>query len=519
MKKLIVILLFLWIPSAFALTKINVDSNDNDKVDGEAEVYSSSWNADVDAPQKNDLYDYLVNFDTDADGSFADEAWLTGAYQPLDADLTSVAALTTSAYGLALIEVANETIFKALVNLEAGTDFYSVAGADAAFEPLDAAIVKSNVSQTITKTWYFDDGVTNSPPLVFKDGTDEYWYLYKADASDFNIYISNGSDRNVSIANVGAGNANLLVDGTISEGGSLLSALYEGLLTNSAGLAAALSDETGTGAVVLAADPAFTGFPTTPAAAPDADYEVANKKYVDDNVGSGDVVGPGSATDNAVAVFDSTTGKLIKENTNFVIGTNGVVNSSDNPTANGYHNTDAEIVWSLGVVDADVNTATGDTTSRWKTRVADSDTLENFASANGTNETFEANKPFEPQMGIGTIIELISADDSIDADVCEAVFVQSTSVAANTTSTLPAIGDCAGVAGYAKRFTFIARSGDADDFIIDVNGGTDLLRINDANCSAGATVTCDSGEYMDVYGMEITGTTYWFGKGTCDCTP
>lgn len=45
---------------------------------------------------------------------------------------------------------------------------------------------------------------------------------------------------------------------------------------------------TGTGAPVRAGDPAFTGFPTTPVAAPDADYEVANKKYVDDNAG-GDV--------------------------------------------------------------------------------------------------------------------------------------------------------------------------------------------------------------------------------------
>ena len=38
----------------------------------------------------------------------------------------------------------------------------------------------------------------------------------------------------------------------------------------------------GTGVLVRAADAAFTGFPTTPASPPDADYEVANKKYVDD---------------------------------------------------------------------------------------------------------------------------------------------------------------------------------------------------------------------------------------------
>lgn len=47
---------------------------------------------------------------------------------------------------------------------------------------------------------------------------------------------------------------------------------------------------------------------------PTADQEAATKKYVDDHGGgSGDVVGPGSAVDENIAVFDSTTGKLIKD--------------------------------------------------------------------------------------------------------------------------------------------------------------------------------------------------------------
>lgn len=41
---------------------------------------------------------------------------------------------------------------------------------------------------------------------------------------------------------------------------------------------------------------AFTGFPTTPAEAPDADYEVANKKYVDDNSGGVSTASPIGAT-------------------------------------------------------------------------------------------------------------------------------------------------------------------------------------------------------------------------------
>jgi hypothetical protein len=42
--------------------------------------------------------------------------------QPLDADLTSIAALTTTAYGRAFLELADEAAFKAAVNLEIGTD-------------------------------------------------------------------------------------------------------------------------------------------------------------------------------------------------------------------------------------------------------------------------------------------------------------------------------------------------------------------------------------------------------------
>lgn len=108
----------------------------------------------------------------------------------------------------------------------------------------------------------------------------------------------------------------------------------------------------------------FGQFPITPAAAPDADYEVANKKYVDDNIGGGDatsiqgvdvsstaptngqqlvynstssqyepstpagggdVTGPSSSTDNAVVRFDSTSGKAI-QNSTVAIDDNGAVN-------------------------------------------------------------------------------------------------------------------------------------------------------------------------------------------------
>lgn len=50
---------------------------------------------------------------------------LSSVYQPLDSDLTSIAALTTTTFGRAFLALADEAAFKAAVNLEAGTDFPS----------------------------------------------------------------------------------------------------------------------------------------------------------------------------------------------------------------------------------------------------------------------------------------------------------------------------------------------------------------------------------------------------------
>jgi hypothetical protein len=52
------LLLVVFVTVAYA-ADIDVDSDNNSKVDGAAEVYGAGWNADVDAPQKNDVYDKI----------------------------------------------------------------------------------------------------------------------------------------------------------------------------------------------------------------------------------------------------------------------------------------------------------------------------------------------------------------------------------------------------------------------------------------------------------------------------
>ena len=57
---------------------------------GVDEAYAAGWNGDVGPPEKDDVYDYLVQFDADADGSFTDETWLTE--WPGSASITTLGA-------------------------------------------------------------------------------------------------------------------------------------------------------------------------------------------------------------------------------------------------------------------------------------------------------------------------------------------------------------------------------------------------------------------------------------------
>lgn len=62
------------------------------------------------------------------------EAEAAAAYQPLDSDLTSIAALTTTAYGRALLTIANATALAA----EVDSFFLTPTEGNAAYQPLDS---------------------------------------------------------------------------------------------------------------------------------------------------------------------------------------------------------------------------------------------------------------------------------------------------------------------------------------------------------------------------------------------
>lgn len=58
--------------------------------------------------------------------------------QPVDSDLTAIAALSTSSFGRALLELANAAALRTTAGLVLGTDIYSKAAVDAGFQPLDS---------------------------------------------------------------------------------------------------------------------------------------------------------------------------------------------------------------------------------------------------------------------------------------------------------------------------------------------------------------------------------------------
>jgi len=62
--------------------------------------------------------------------------------QAYDADLTTYAGITPAANVQSILGGANYAAIRALMDLEQGTDFYSVSGANAAFEGIDATILK-----------------------------------------------------------------------------------------------------------------------------------------------------------------------------------------------------------------------------------------------------------------------------------------------------------------------------------------------------------------------------------------
>jgi len=66
------------------------------------------------------------------------KAAIDAGFQPLDSDLTAIAALTTTSFGRSLLAAADAAALRSLAGLVLGTDIYSKSAVDAGFQPLDS---------------------------------------------------------------------------------------------------------------------------------------------------------------------------------------------------------------------------------------------------------------------------------------------------------------------------------------------------------------------------------------------
>lgn len=202
--------------------------------------------------------------------------YFTGAGTAAVADLT--------AYGRSIVAVANEAALKALVNLEIGTDVQAYSAA------LDAVSGTNTGDQTITLT----GDVTGTGTGTFAatiGATKVTSAMLNADV--FSTAHSWSGVQTFTAPVLGTPASATLTNATglpISTG---VSGLGTGVATflatpSSANLASAVTDETGTGALVFANSPALTGTPTAPTASPsDNSTKIATTAYVDAQVAGG----------------------------------------------------------------------------------------------------------------------------------------------------------------------------------------------------------------------------------------
>lgn len=154
--------------------------------------------------------------------------------QAYDADLDTWAGLTPSANAQSLVTAANYAAMRALLDLEAGTDFYSISAADAAFQPLDAdltslaALTTTAAGRSVLeiadpgadRILAWDDTAGAVAPIALADLTAE---ASPATGDYLLIYGAEGDLRKVNWSDLpsASGLANIVEDTTPQLGGNL----------------------------------------------------------------------------------------------------------------------------------------------------------------------------------------------------------------------------------------------------------------------------------------------------------
>jgi len=176
----------------------------------------------------DDADDFMINdtSDTtdDADGTNKRVPWTK--IQPRDSDLTAIAALSTTAYGRALLALAQAANGKILIGN--GTDTPTMALMTETGDALTISVGAGTINfiphanlealadGILGFNLYFDDGSDDSPHLRLIDEDDEYFNMYKDNGANLIIETNVDEERTLAIINNGTGNLNISTDGYVT---------------------------------------------------------------------------------------------------------------------------------------------------------------------------------------------------------------------------------------------------------------------------------------------------------------
>jgi hypothetical protein len=222
--------------------------------------------------------------------------------------------------GLALKQnlLVNSAGLRGALNDETGTALAVFSDSPAlSGNPTTPNQTQGDNSTRIANTFYVDTGLATKQNLLVNSAglrsalTDETGVAGGAVFADSPAFLGNPTaptqapgDNSTKIATTGYADTGL--------------ALKQNLLVNSAGVATAVSDETGTLLLVFSNSPTFSGDPQAPTQlTADNDNSVATTAFVKAAMAgsTGDVTGPASSADNSLVLFDGLTGKIIKQST------------------------------------------------------------------------------------------------------------------------------------------------------------------------------------------------------------